>query len=113
MLNVVEIEEFRLRLVQEQEDVRQDDTAQAKDRSPVKLDQQAVGRLSRMDAMQQQAMAQAASRRRAGRQSRIIAALKRIEDGEFGYCQDCGEHIGKARLQLDPTIPNCMPCAKG
>ena len=113
MLNVAEIEEFRTLLLKEQEEIRREDNAAADDRSPVKLDQQAVGRLSRMDAMQQQAMAQATSRRRAGRQTRIAAALKRIAEDEFGFCQDCGEDIGKARLSLDPTIPTCVSCAKG
>ena len=113
MLNVAEIAEFRRALLEEQESLRKEDVAGASDRSPVKLDQQAVGRLSRMDAMQQQAMAQASSRRRAGRIQRIDAALKRIDEDEFGYCQDCGEEIGKARLQLDPTLPTCVACARG
>ena len=51
-------------------------------RAPVTLQQDAVGRLSRMDAMQQQAMAQATGRRRKAERSRIMAALARIEDGE-------------------------------
>lgn len=113
MLNVAEIEQFRAALLKEQEDIRMEEDAGAEDRSPVKLDQQAVGRLSRMDAMQQQAMAKATSRRRAGRHLRIEAALQRIEEHEFGYCQDCGEEISKARLKLDPTLPNCVSCAKG
>ena len=113
MLNVAQIEKFRALLLQEQQSLRTDEDAGADDRSPVKLDQQAVGRLSRMDAMQQQAMAQASSRRRAGRHRRIEAALQRIADGEFGFCQDCGEDISKARLELDPTLPNCVSCAKG
>ena len=77
------------------------------------LDQSSVGRLSRMDAIQRQAMAQATQRRRSTRILRIKAALQRIDEGEFGFCQDCGEEILKARLNLDPTTPACLSCAKG
>ena len=83
------------------------------DRGTVVLDQQSVGRLSRMDAMQRQAMAQATQRRRNARIARLAAALQRIEEGEFGFCQDCGEDIEAARLELDPTVPTCVSCARG
>ena len=81
------------------------------DRKPVELDQQAVGRLSRMDAMQQQAMAMASERRRELQLDRIEAALKRIEDDSFGFCVLCDEEIGDKRLALDPTTPTCVRCA--
>jgi len=81
------------------------------DRRPVSLDQQSVGRLSRIDALQGQAMANAMEARRAGRGRAIRAALERIEEGEFGFCEDCGEFIGWKRLDLDPTTPRCVGCA--
>lgn len=71
--------------------------------APVQLDQTSVGRLSRMDAMQRQAMAQETERRRHNDLRRIEAALKRIEDGEYGYCISTGEVIPRARLELDPA----------
>jgi len=83
------------------------------DRAPVELDQSAVGRLSRMDAIQQQAMAAAQSRRRAGRLRAIAAALKRIDEDEFGWCEACGEEIAMRRLELDPAAPRCIGCAAG
>ena len=79
----------------------------------VMLDQQSVGRLSRMDALQQQAMAKATQTRRVQSRARIQAALARIEDGEFGYCTECGEEIPVKRLALDPTVPTCVSCAAG
>lgn len=79
----------------------------------VTLDQQSVGRLSRMDALQQQAMAKATQARRRQSRTRILVALRRIEEGEFGYCCDCGEEIAEKRLELDPTIPTCVNCAAG
>ncbi|MEE8444969.1 MAG: TraR/DksA C4-type zinc finger protein [Alphaproteobacteria bacterium] len=81
------------------------------DRDPVVLDQTTQGRLSRMDAMQVQAMAGEVARRRGVEIGRIDAGLKRIEEGEFGYCISCGEKIAVKRLELDPTAPNCIACA--
>ncbi len=80
-------------------------------RKPVELDQQSVGRLSRMDAMQQQAMSAAQDARRHGRVRAIEAAMRRIETGEFGWCARCGDFIGLKRLDLDPTIMRCRDCA--
>ncbi len=81
-------------------------------RRPVELDQTRVGRLSRMDALQNQAMSIETERRRQVELKRIEAALERIADGEYGYCVNCGEPIAEKRLELDPTTPNCIACAK-
>ena len=75
-------------------------------RAPVTLQQDSVGRLSRMDAMQQQAMAQAQDRRRQQESARIEAAMRRIDLGEWGYCVTCGDDIAAARLTHDPQHPN-------
>jgi DnaK suppressor protein len=113
MLNDHDIARFRTLLLEERDGLSREDKGTAVDRATVTLDQQSVGRLSRMDAMQRQAMAQATARRRQTRGARITAALARIERGEFGYCQDCGEEIGQERLTLDPTLPTCVSCARG
>ena len=80
---------------------------------PVELDQTRMGRLSRMDALQGQAMAQETARRRDNEVARIDAALKRIEQDEYGYCLGCGEKIAAKRLALDPTSAVCVTCASG
>ena len=90
--------------------IAQDSIAQDSQKT-VALDQQSVGRLSRMDALQQQAMAKATQTRRSQQLSRIDAAFTRIKDGEYGYCTDCGEDIPLKRLELDPTVPTCITCA--
>ncbi|MEX0758407.1 MAG: TraR/DksA C4-type zinc finger protein, partial [Tistlia sp.] len=82
-------------------------------RRPVELDQQSVGRLSRMDAMQQQAMAMATEQRRLAAGQRIRAALRRLETDEYGDCLRCGEEIALARLRLDPATARCVPCLEG
>lgn len=79
----------------------------------VQLDQQAVGRLSRMDALQGQAMARATAGRRAAERRRIEAALARMSEGEYGYCAECGEAIAVRRLRIDPAAPTCVSCARG
>lgn len=83
----------------------------AEDRKPVSLDQQSVGRLSRQDSLQVQAMAKAADARRAGELRRIDAALARLQEGEYGWCVECGEAIDARRLEIDPAAPRCRACA--
>ncbi|WP_170325281.1 TraR/DksA family transcriptional regulator [Ruegeria arenilitoris] len=91
-----------------------DHSASEKDaQAIVELDQQAVGRLSRMDALQNQAMAKAQQANRDIETRRLQAALIRIEEGEFGYCEDCGDTIPKARLNLDLAATKCVSCASG
>ncbi|MCB1481656.1 MAG: TraR/DksA C4-type zinc finger protein [Rhodobiaceae bacterium] len=80
--------------------------------APVTLDQQSVGRLSRMDAMQRQAMSQEQERRRAGEILRIERALQRLEEGEYGICAECGEDISANRLSADPAAHLCITCAR-
>ncbi len=83
----------------------------ASDQKPVALDQQSVGRLSRMDSMQVQAMDQAKDARRAIQLKSIEAALIRLDEGEYGYCVSCGEDIAPARLEQNPAVPFCIGCA--
>ena len=78
---------------------------------PVELDQTRVGRLSRVDALQGQAMARETERRRQIDLQRVDAALERIDDGNFGYCVLCGEPIPIKRLEFDPAITTCVGCA--
>jgi len=81
-------------------------------RKPVALDQQSVGRLSRMDSLQVQAMDMAQDAARRKHLIRIDAALERLEMGDYGYCAKCDDPIGEARLALDPAVPLCIGCAR-
>ena len=102
---------IRQRLEQERTELLEMSAAAAEERRPVELDQQSVGRLSRMDAMQVQAMANAVEVRRKGRLKRIDAALKRLDEEDYGYCLDCGEEIPAKRLAVDLTVTHCVDCA--
>lgn len=77
----------------------------------VELDQTRMGRLSRMNAMQQQEMSKATNQRRKIKLQQIDSALKRIESKEFGFCIECEENINPKRLEYDPTTLLCIQCA--
>ena len=81
-------------------------------RAPVELDQATQGRLSRMDAIQQQAMALETGRRREIELMKIGSALARLDAGDYGYCVMCDEPIEAKRLELDPAVPTCLKCAE-
>ena len=84
----------------------------AESRAPVTLDQTSVGRVSRVDAMQVQAMAIEAERRRGVEGKRIDGALARLDGGAYGECVNCGENIAPARLESDPAATVCIACAR-
>ncbi len=73
--------------------------------------EQPIGRVSRIDALQQQKMAQAQRTRLRLRLSQAAIALKAWEEGEFGDCRECGDSIGYARLKAKPESPLCVRCA--
>jgi DnaK suppressor protein len=84
-----------------------EDSAQGAE--PVSLDQP-IGRLSRMDAMQQQSMVQANRRAAELRLKRVETALRRHSEGEYGLCLECEEDVGYARLKARPEAPFCVDC---
>lgn len=102
---------FKERLEQMREALRSGSGAALEAAKPVQLDQSSVGRLSRMDAMQGQAMAIETQRRRQILERRIEQALRMIASDDFGVCDGCGEAIDPRRLEADPTSPLCIRCA--
>ena len=111
-MDTTKLDERRVALLALRAELEELAEANAQARQVVELDQQSVGRLSRMDALQGQAMAQETMRRRALELKRIEAALARIEEDEYGYCARCGEEIMAARLDLDPMAALCATCAQ-
>ena len=110
---MTQTQDWRERLLTEKRELESLSDDASDSRGTVELDQQGVGRLSRMDAMQQQAMAIESERRRRLRLKQIDAALSRIEAGDFGYCVRCGDEIPEARLDADATSAMCVACASG
>ena len=76
----------------------------------VELDQQSVGRLSRMDEMQRQAMAKSGRRSVELRLQQTRAAVAALDRGDYGACRACEEPIGYARLKARPETPFCLEC---
>ena len=72
------------------------------------LDQSSVGRLSRMDAMQQQSMAVSTRAKAEASLRKTLNALKRLDAGEFGYCSQCDEAIEFKRLTVQPEESHCL-----
>lgn len=104
---------YRNKLLKMKNEILQSLTSAKENARPPELDQTAVGRLSRIDSLQQQQMAMSSQRRCEIMLQRIEAALSRIERGDYGYCVKCDEPIAEKRLELDPTTPSCIKCAGG
>jgi DnaK suppressor protein len=107
----IDIEKVRKQLEARKAELTASIENAAESAAPVELDQQVQGRLSRMDAIQGQAMAQATIERRRIEIAQINAAFKRMEENEFGYCVECGDEIAPKRLELNPAIARCVECA--
>jgi DnaK suppressor protein len=80
---------------------------------PVELDQTAVGRLSRMDSLQNQSLSKGLREREVVRLSQIRAALERLDQGRYGVCTECGGAIPFERLYVFPEAPECADCVTG
>jgi DnaK suppressor protein len=76
---------------------------------PVDLDEP-IGRLSRMEAMQQQSMATASRRNFETRLEQSSAAIGRLTRGDYGECLECEEPIGYRRLKARPESRLCLNC---
>ncbi len=69
---------------------------------PVELDQTSVGRLSRVDALQNQQMSAGLFEREMARHGQLLTALERIEEGTYGRCERCGRSIPYGRPSFFP-----------
>ena len=76
---------------------------------PVDLDEP-IGRLTRMDAIQQQSMSAANRRSHEIRLRQVAQALGAIEQEKFGFCRRCDDPIGYKRLSARPESPYCLDC---
>lgn len=106
----LDLDAFRRRLEADLAKLEQTLTQVNESARTVALDQSSVGRLSRMDAMQQQAMARGMQERLATHRRRITAALARIDAGTFGRCCQCDAEIAPERLEGDPAAVFCVDC---
>ena len=112
MRDDIDLEYFKKCLEESFEAITAGQERQKEEVAPVELDQALVGRLSRMDAMQQQAMSQAVARLTDMERQRIQSALARMKSGDYGYCVLCDEEIAEGRLRFDSSVLTCISCAK-
>ena len=105
-----QLDSFRQTLISLRGELEQLNDANREAAGAVTLDQSKVGRLSRMDALQAQQMAQETARRRQVQSQKIDSALRRMDAGEYGYCLICDEEIALARLEFDPASTRCIKC---
>lgn len=106
-----QVDEIKLTLLKHKASLEALEASRLEAQSVVELDQTRTGRLSRMDALQGQAMAMASNARASLEIRKIDAALARIEKGEYGECLACGDDIAEARLIALPTATLCVACA--
>ena len=103
---------FRARLLEYKKSLQDMSQAAEEAAETVELDQTRQGRLSRMDALQGQAMSIASLNRRNLELGKIDQALERLDNEDYGYCLECGEEISEQRLDFNPTVTHCIHCAE-
>jgi len=106
----MQIDSFRQQLLQLQSELVNLSSASVDAAKPVELDQAAIGRLTRMDAMRAQSMAIETKVRRQHQLLRVEGALQRITTGDYGVCLTCGEEMNIRRLEVDPSYTQCIKC---
>ena len=111
VFSAAQLKHFRQKILDRQIELKAIEQSGNDAAATVELDQTKVGRLSRMDALQSQAMFKETNRRRQIELARLEAALLRLTSGEFGECLECGELIADARLKFDPSVTLCIHCA--
>lgn len=104
-----QVEQLKQKLLTLQDELRTLLEATETETRPVDLGEP-IGRLTRMDALQQQHMAQASRRGHQSRLQQVATALAVIRDGDYGWCRKCEEPIGFARLSARPEAPFCLDC---
>ncbi|MCK5876085.1 MAG: TraR/DksA family transcriptional regulator [Candidatus Marithrix sp.] len=109
-MNNKEIERIKQKLLILKKELQELEGISKDPSEPIELDQARIGRLSRMDAMQSQQMAQELARRQQRKLLMIDGALRRIESGDYGDCFICGEEIAIRRINVDPTNTRCIKC---
>ena len=108
-LTVEQVDELQRFLLSESARLEELLKRSKEDARPVDLDEP-IGRLTRMDAIQQQQMTKASRRSYETKLRQVRAALALFGKGEYGFCRLCEEPIGYPRLKARPEAPFCLSC---
>lgn len=98
------------KLIMEQISIIKKDLIILKEKSKPIPPDNAIGRLTRMEAINERSINEANFRNSELRQSKLETALKRVEKDEYGECLRCGDEISAARLNVLPESTICMEC---
>ena len=109
-LSAQQVESLGERLLSTRDSLQQQLADEGEQTQPVALDQQSIGRVSRVDAIQQQQVAVAGRQQLTLTLRQVMTALARIESGDYGYCTRCDEPSGFQRLNAQPQAPLCLRC---
>ena len=111
-LTASQLEELRTALEAERQMLLRRVERAARAGQPVQLDQTSVGRLSRMDALQNQGLAAGAHARAPVQLAQVVDALARLEAGTYGFCHTCSRPIPYERLIVIPEARECRTCSR-
>lgn len=107
----IDLPVYKKRLIDRKHELENMIKESHEDTNPVDIDQAQVGLLSRMEAMEEHAVAEEVEHLREQELLKVDSALERMQKGEYGLCVSCGEEIEEKRLELDPAVPLCYVCA--
>ena len=94
-------------------ELTKDDISELEEMTKPIAPENAIGRISRMDAINNKSVNEASLRNAQAKLSQLEDALYRLDnDGNFGNCRKCGNKIQEGRLLLMPESPLCVPCAR-
>ncbi len=110
-LTETHITEFRAELERQLVKLEKSMTVTDEALKTVELDQGAVGRLSRMDSLQNQSMAKNLRERELVSLALIQEALRRLDNDTYGVCTECGGRIVTERLFVFPESATCASCS--
>ena len=105
-----DLTQLRTMLINERQELENTSQTSDESRRPIALDQQRLGRLSRMDAIQQQEMTRAGRSTLELKRRQVEASLDGHTKGVYGQCRSCEEPIGYPRLRARPEAPFCLSC---
>lgn len=108
-LSLAQVEELLSELHRLREDLKRQIDRSHDGVQPVSLDEP-IGRLTRMDAIQQQKMTMATRRETEIRSLQVESALLRHKAGDYGFCVECEEPVGFPRLKVKPEAASCIAC---
>ena len=83
----------------------------AEDSEVVTLDTN-IGRISRIEQIQNQHLAKELKERQEAQLQRVDRALKKLKKGQYGICPTCKKPISEERLEVQPDAVQCVQCAE-